>query len=389
MKPSARCRDVVLERLRIQNFRNIGQADLAWGAGLNLVVGGNGQGKTNLLEAIALLASGRSFRRVPAAVLRRHGQEGFYLHGEVESGGLRHRLEISARGAQQTVRLNGKGVTASSAMGRALAAVVLTPDAPALVRGAPEERRNHLDWILFCQEPSHAGVVRDYQTALRSRNHLLRSQCADGRQWDAWESRLAELGAQITWKRRRMLRLLEERLSPFLEAMALDPAGYRWQMRPPQAGSSEEWVAGEQTAVASGYQAALRKSRQSDQRAGCTSVGPHREDPLFLQNGRALARFGSRGQQKRFLLALKLAEAELLRARLGESPLLLLDDPTTELDREGIVRLMGLLAAGENQLFLATCTAEEIVGFTSRPVCCIRVEEGVFGSDGATCNTAW
>ncbi len=366
---------MVLERLRVQDFRNIALAALEWGGGLNLLVGGNGQGKTNLLEAIGLLASGRSFRRVPAAVLRRHGQAGFYLRGEVVCGGLQHRLEFSGAGAQQSVRLNGKGVASASAMGQVLAAVVLTPDAPALIRGAPEERRDYLDWILFCHERGYAGVVRDYHGALKARNHLLRTQCQDGRQFEAWEARLAVLGGEITWKRQQMLVRVSERLAVFLDALALDPVGYLWQMRLSVAGVGLEPGVAVESMVAA-YRAALVRSRSGDQRSGSTSVGPHRDDPVFLQGGRLLARFGSRGQQKRFLLALKLAEADLLRQRLGEAPLLLLDDPMTELDREGGERLMQVLAAGVNQIFLATCAAVELAGFSSRPVRCFAVEGG-------------
>ncbi|MEO5349459.1 MAG: DNA replication and repair protein RecF [Magnetococcus sp. YQC-3] len=361
-----------LERLRIQNFRNIAQASLEWGGGLNLLLGANGQGKTNLLEAIGLLASGRSFRRAPAAVLRRHGEGGFYLHGEVVSGGLPHRLEFAGLGRELSVKLNGKGVAAASAMGQVLAAVVLTPDAPALIRGAPEERRAYLDWIIFCHERAYAGVVRDYQVALRARNHLLRTQCQDDRQYAAWESRLAVLGAEIALKRRHMLRRVAARFAPFLDAMALDPEGYGWQIRE----EGELAAEGEDRVVA--YQAMWERSRPADRRSGSTSSGPHREDPQFLQNGRSLARFASRGQQKRFLLALKLAESDLLQERLGMPPLLLLDDPMTELDQEGSGRLLRILAEGANQVFLATCAAEGISWPPSRPFCRVEVAAGVF-----------
>ncbi|MBF0161890.1 MAG: DNA replication and repair protein RecF [Magnetococcales bacterium] len=362
-----------LERLRIRDFRNISQADLRWSDGLNLLLGDNGQGKSNLLEAIGLLASGRSFRRAPASLLRRHGQEGFHLHGEVISGGLTHHLEFASRSGQQMVRLNGKGVTTTSAMGQVLAAVVLTPDAPALIRGAPEARRDHLDWMLFCQRRGYAGLVRDYQSALRARNQLLRSQCRNGGEFDAWESRLAHLGGEMTRQRQQMLQQVEVALAPFLEAMALDPQGYRWHMRC--------------QVEPDDYATALVRSRPADQRSGCTSVGPHRDDPLFLYHGRALARFASRGQQKRFLLALKLAEARLLQERLGEAPLLLLDDPGTELDQEGAQCLMRVLAAGENQLFVATCAAAALPGFARRPVQRLQVVEGVFQSQESCATT--
>ena len=371
---------MILERLRIQDFRNISQATLTLSAGLNVLAGGNGQGKTNLLEAIGLLASGRSFRRTPPSAMRRHGQAGFYLSAEVHSKKLTHRLEFTTLGQQQAVRLNGKAMTTVSSMGQTLAVVVLTPDAPELIRGTPGERRDYLDWVIFCHDRSHAATARDYQSVLKTRNHLLRTQCQDARQFDAWEARLAILGTHITLKRRRLMRHMGERLRPFLQAMDLDPEAYVWQLkcqldRFPELASEAK---PSETAIETQYRTLLVQSRTVDQRTGSTSIGPHRDDPSFLQKGRPLARFASRGQQKRFLLALKLVEADLLKERLGEAPLLLLDDPSAELDQEAIPRLMNLLASGENQLFLATCAAEAISWPSARPVTLFKVAEGAF-----------
>lgn len=370
---------MILERLRIQDFRNISQASLAFCAGFNVLVGHNGQGKTNVLEAIGLLASGRSFRRAPPSAMRRHGQSGFRLQADVCSRELNHQLEFTAIGQQQAARLNGKPMAAVSSMGQALAAVVLTPDAPALVRGAPGERRDYLDWVIFCHDRSHASITRDYQTALKARNHLLRAQCQDARQFDAWEARLADLGARITLKRRVFIHRIAERLCSFLEAMELDPDGYVWHLNcqldrfPASSVSASD---PSETAAAQ-YRALLFQSRAVDQRTTTTSIGPHRDDPSFLQKGRPLARFGSRGQQKRFLLSLKLVEADLLKERLGEPPLLLLDDPTAELDPQGVSRLMNLMASGGHQLFLAICSPEGIAWPTVRPTTLFSVSNGV------------
>ena len=373
---------MILERLRIQDFRNIHQATLEFDSDLNVLVGDNGQGKTNLLEAIGLLASGRSFRRAPPGAMRRHGQAGFYLRAEVRSGELSHRLEFAALGRQQAAHVNGKAMTAASAMGQTLAVVVLTPDAPALIRGTPGERRDYLDWVIFCHDRRHANTYRDYQTALKARNHLLRSQCQDSRQFDAWEERLAVLGTGITLKRRWLLGEMGERLRLFLEAMALDADDHVWRLT----GQLDRFptVLSSETAMLAQYQTLLAQSRNVDQRTGSTSVGPHRDDPAFLQKGRPLARFGSRGQQKRFLLALKLVEADLLREKLGEPPLLLLDDPTAELDQEGISRLMKLLASGDNQLFLATCVAEAVAWQSTRSTIFFNVNKGMFNTTGMT-----
>ncbi|MBF0098679.1 MAG: DNA replication and repair protein RecF [Magnetococcales bacterium] len=362
-----------LERLRVQDFRNMVQADLACSPGINLLLGDNGHGKTNVLEAIGLLALGRSFRRAPALVMRRHGQGGFSLSAEVEKGGLHHQLTFTSQGAQQQVRLNGKGVASLSGLAQVLSAVVLTPDAPALIRGAPEERRNYLDWILFSHQRTYASVVRDYQTALRARNQLLRNQCQDGRQYEAWEESLAQLGARIYRERQHMMQRMAQCMADYLHALALDPHGYGWQLAGEKGeGQMEDGTGQRETA----YRQGLRQSRMADQRSGSTSVGPHRDDPHFVQGKRLLARFASRGQQKRFLLALKLAEAALLRARFGEAPLLLLDDPLTELDRDGMQRLLRLLAAGEQQLFIALCSEEEMTWPDPLVLRRFRVQEG-------------
>jgi DNA replication and repair protein RecF len=362
-----------LERLRVQDFRNMVQADLACSSGINLLLGDNGQGKTNVLEAIGVLAMGRSFRRAPALVMRRHGQGGFSLLAEVEKDGLRHQLTFTSQGAQQQVRLNGKGVASLSGLAQVLAAVVLTPDAPALIRGAPEERRNYLDWILFCHQRGYASVVRDYQTALRARNQLLRNQCQDGRQYEAWEESLAQLGARIYQERQQMMQRMALRMADYLQALALDPHGYGWQLAG-EKGESQQERGPSHWEIA--YRHGLRQSRMADQRSGSTSVGPHRDDPHFVQGKRLLARFASRGQQKRFLLALKLAEAALLQERLGVAPLFLLDDPLTELDRDGMQRLLQLLAAGEQQLFIALCSEEGMEWPDQVAIRRFRVQDG-------------
>ncbi|MBF0185689.1 MAG: DNA replication and repair protein RecF [Magnetococcales bacterium] len=362
-----------LERLQIRDFRNIAQAGLHWSPGWNLLLGENGQGKTNVLEAIGLLASGRSFRRATAQVMRRQGAAGFALQAEVVSGGLRHQLLFTAQGTQQQLQLNGKGVGSLSAMDQVVVAVVLTPDGPALVRGAPEERRNYLDWIIFSHQRSYANLVREYQTALRARNQLLRSQCSDGRQYEAWEEQLVALGAAIYQARQEMMQQVARRMAHFLEALALDPDGYGWQLAATE-GSGREAEADQPREAY--YRQALRYHRAADQRSGSTSIGPHRDDPQFWQGKRLLARFASRGQQKRFLLALKLTEADLLRERLRAAPLLLLDDPLTELDQDGSSRLLRVLSMGSLQIFIALCSTEGLAWPGERPLRRFQVQEG-------------
>ncbi len=350
---------MILSWLRMADFRNFKRCTLRFNPGLNLIRGENGQGKTNLLEAIGLLATGRSFRRVPPATMRRHEQPEFYLSGQSQAGGLQHRLGFHGQPHRLTAHLNGKPMSSVSALGRVLAAVILTPDVPSLIKGGPGERRDYLDWMAFSNDKAHAARVRNYQAALKARNRLLKTGRGNPREMDAWETRLANFGAEISQARRQAVQTLEERLPEPLAALDLDPEQFSWSLscqldRFKKNTHKQEGQKKPETDVER-YLALYMKNRDNDRHQGNTSIGPHRDDLLLHMSNRPLARYGSRGQQKRFLLALKLAEAQRLEETLGEPPLLLLDDPFTELDPEGIQRLLTFLATRERQLFLATC----------------------------------
>ena len=366
---------MTLEGLSLQDFRNIPRADLRFVSGLNLVTGTNGQGKTNLLEAVGVLASGRSFRHAPPGAMRRHDQPWFRLRADTRASGLQHRLDFLGQANRMAARLNGKPMTAASGMGRALAAVTLTPDGPALIRGAPGARRDYLDWVIFCADRSHAAIVRDHQTALKARNRLLKTGRLDPAEMDAWEQRLAQLGAAIAHRRQNGLQRLAQELPPFLDHLGLDPNRCTWRITNQQDRFDDP---PDPETMATRYQELLASSRQTDARSGFTSIGPHRDDLLFHLDTHPLSRYGSRGQQKRFLLALKLSEAALLKQTLGEPPLLLMDEPAAELDREGISHLTTLLAKIGNQLFLAACDAEEIPWPDTTPKALFPVAQGCF-----------
>ncbi|MBF0380541.1 MAG: DNA replication/repair protein RecF [Magnetococcales bacterium] len=363
-----------LESLRLHDFRNIGDATLEFSPGFNLIIGENGQGKSNLLEAIALLATGRSFRKATPGAMGYHGRPGYRLKGITQAMGLTHKLEFSGEKQRQTARLNGKAMSLASAMGQVLAAVVSTPDSPGLVQGGPGERRDYLDWVVFSAIRQHAATARDYHGALKARNKLLKTGCMDGQQLSAWEEQLATLGATITYRRRRVVKKIVEQIPHYLEALALDPERFMLRL---SCQLDRYKDAEKESDLAIHYRQMLKKSRGSDQRTGATSIGPHRDDMPFLIDGRLLARFGSRGQRKRFILALKLTEASLLQESVGEAPLFLLDDPVAELDREGIERLVKLLCLQKQQIFLTACNTGEIPRL-EEPSTTFLVADGAF-----------
>lgn len=340
---------MVLNWLRLVDFRNITQATLQFHPELNLVIGDNGQGKSNLLEAVGLLATGRSFRRAPPETMRRQGGDGFRLQGEIRSYGLLHRLDFQGMGNRQTAQLNGKSVGLASTMDRVLAAVLLTPDSPDLIHDGPGERRDFLDWVVYSSHRRHAATVRDYQSALKARNRLLKEKCLNPGEMDAWEDRLAVLGARIVVSRRRWLAKIQETVPPLLDEMGLDHRLFQITYANPL---DQDDARMEENELAHRYRTGLEGHRPYDHRTHNTSIGPHRDDIRFLIANRPLARFGSRGQKKRFVLAVKLAELKLMQDTLNARPLLLLDDPASELDDDGVARLLRLVQRQGQQLLI-------------------------------------
>ncbi|NGZ05726.1 MAG: DNA replication/repair protein RecF [Magnetococcales bacterium] len=347
-----------LEWLRLHDFRNVRAAELTFAPGLNRITGENGQGKSNLLEAIGLLASGRSFRRATAGQMRRWEQTAFRVSGAVHTQGWQRQLDVEGGSGRQVVRLDGKPVVSVTRMERVLVTVILTPETPQLVRGGPAERRAFLDWVIFGADRRHGIESADYQTALRSRLHLLKQGCRSEPELEVWEWSLARLGARIASRRHRAVGHLMRMLPPILEQLGVDPEQCTMRL----SGDLERWFQQDvgMEEVAMQMRTALARGRERDRVTGTTSVGPQRDDLELCLSGHPVARFGSRGQQQRLAFALKLAEAAWLEELLGEPLVMLLDDPVAELDRAGAHGLMTVLSASGRQLFVASREAGEI-----------------------------
>ncbi|MEO5347446.1 MAG: DNA replication and repair protein RecF [Magnetococcus sp. YQC-9] len=366
---------MLLDWLRLKDFRNISAAHLRFSPGLNRIIGANGQGKSNLLEAVVLLANGRSYRKASAAMMRRWEQPWFRVSGEVRSGGMRRAMDVIGEPGRQVFKLDDKPVESVSGMERVLVAVVITSETLLLVRGAPAERRAFLDWVIFSADRRHGVESREYHLALRARQQLLRGT-NDPRELDAWEAQLARLGMRIGQRRQWAMMQISRVLPDYLERLGLDPRVCEARL----VGESALLCAREESgSVERGLREAFLRARARDRETGQSGAGPQRDDLELRLADHLVSRYGSRGQQQRFAMALKLAEAGWLEEVSGESPLMILDDPAAELDDEGTRALMRLLAGLGRQMFVAAPQEEGIdwpggkeegVGF--------RVEAGKF-----------
>lgn len=349
-----------IRSLSLHGFRSYEQLELALPDGPQVIVGRNAAGKTNLVEAMVLLSSGRSHRSTADPEMVRWGSEFARVAGQVEQDGRREELEIvihargAAAAARKRVRVNGVNRRAS-ALAPILRSVLFAPEDMLLIVGSPALRRNLLDDIVAQREPTAAAVMSTYARALTQRNSLLRrirEEEASQDELPYWDAAILENGGHILeWRAATLLALAEPLARAHHEIAPAEPRlalRYISNVVPLPSESRREAL-----------QRRLDETREKEVWNGSTLVGPHRDDLAFWADERDLALFASRGQQRTAILALKLAELDLLTDLDGHPPLLLLDDVFSELDPERrghLVRRIGELP----QAIVTTTTADDL-----------------------------
>jgi DNA replication and repair protein RecF len=318
--------------LGLTDFRCYSNVTVRLASGTTVIVGGNGEGKTSVLEAIAWSATGHSFRNVPDAALVREGADRAVVRIESERDGRPQLLEaeINAVGRNR-LQLNRQRVTRLKALSEFLRVTVFTPDDLDLVKGGPSGRRRYLDDLLVATRPRYDAVRSDYERVLRQRNALLRGGVRD----DSTRTTLAVLDDQLV---RVGSELTEGRLGLVAELGPAADAGYATVAgESPAVGASyeTEWADGPVDAgvdVARGLREELAAKQRRELERGLTLVGPHRDD-WHLRLGSLDARqHASQGEQRTLALALRLAGHRVVTAAVGAPPVLLLDDVFSELD---------------------------------------------------------
>jgi DNA replication and repair protein RecF len=334
---------VVLTSLALRDFRNLARIDLVVPSAGVVVIGENGQGKTNLLEAIYYLHLLRSVRGARDVDVVRFGAPGFHIAART-GGGPHHELSagFERQGRRKRVKIDGaEPARLSDALG-ALPCVLFSPADVDLVAGAPTSRRRYLDILLALTSRPYLAALQRYRSALAQRNAALRDAMRNAgtkteQRVAVWEAPLAEHGA-VLWRER--VTWVEQTTERFAELCASigeqSPVAMRYA-------TSLEPASADVQVVAHALAASLEQKRGLDMRRGLTHAGPHRDDLVLTLDGRELRAFGSAGQQRTSAIALRLLEAETLRSRLGAAPLFLLDDPFAELDVRRSANILELL----------------------------------------------
>lgn len=346
-----------IHALEARQFRNLDQVLIEPHPRFNVLSGDNGQGKTNVLEAIYLLGTLRSFRATKTEELVRFGAERALVRARVEKLGTQRLLEVQLSPGHKSARVDGKGARAGDYFG-GFNVVLFAPEDLRLPKGPPAGRRRFLDRAVWNAHPAYLGEVQTYERVLKSRNAVLRdgglgprpkAGAASGESYgdevlEVYDEQLARAAVPIVTRRRALVDELRPRVRAAFErvtqtGMALELA-YETALAPDD--------------IAGSLRARLLGERRRDLARGATSSGPHVDDLTLVLDGRPARLYASQGQLRALVLALKIAEIEFLRAKLGDAPVLLLDDVSSELDPTRNAQLFDFLRSVPCQAFITT-----------------------------------
>lgn len=399
---------MIVEQLSLVDFRNYAVADVSLAAGANVFVGRNGQGKTNLAEAIGYFATLGSHRVSQDAPMVRDGADAAIVRMRLAYGERRVLLETQLnRSGSNRARVNGAAVKTAE-LPRYAQVVLFAPEDLQIVRSDPSARRRFADQLLIQRAPRMAGVLADYDRVLKQRTALLKSARARGIRGDAlstlevWDDKLVQLGTEVI---RARLVLAADLAGPVAEAYAaIAGADHRpeldWLLSIDggDAGAADDELDGREPAspsaalgglsgsvrekdqITAAFRAALAAKRPLELDRGLTLVGPHRDDLVLRVRGLPVKGYASHGESWSVALALRLASAQLLRAQsqLGD-PVLILDDVFAELDTDRRARLAGLVEGYEQVVVTAAVEEDVPVALRARTV---RVVAGTIVEDG-------
>lgn len=383
---------MIVEHLNLVDFRNYATADLALHRGPNVLVGSNGQGKTNLAEAIVFLATLGSHRVSSDAPMVKDAAEFAVIRARLAHGERKVLVEVQLnRQGSNKARINGSP-SKTNELPRYAHVVLFAPEDLQIVRGDPSSRRRFADQMLIQRTPRMAGVIADYERVLRQRTALLKSARARGVRGeglstlDVWDDKLIALGSEIIHAR---IRLAADLQGPVADAYAaIAGADHRPQLewalsvRGADPEDDDDEPGAEPDArgeIADQFRVALQAKRAKEIERGLTLVGPHRDDLILRVRDLPVKGYASHGESWSVALALRLASAELLRAESpAGDPVLILDDVFAELDADRRQRLAAL-TAGYEQVIVTAAVEADIPEPLHRHV--VRISAGTISDD--------
>lgn len=338
--------------IALSRFRNLRELSMEPDPSVNVIYGDNGQGKTNLIESVWLLSGARSFRGAKDADLISFGESGARIRASFRKDGRLQQAELRF-GGRKSAFLNEIPLESAARLAGELCAVVFSPSHLSLVKDGPAERRRFLDTSICQITPRYIDTLAAFSRVLQQRNTLLKDISYAGSLLDTldiWDEKFCSLAASVSWARERYALRLGGAAREIYEGISMSREAFEAVYRRNGVGP-ERYQGPEQLREA--YRQALSRARGEDLRCGVTTVGPHRDDLEILLDEKSARSFGSQGQQRSSVLALKLGEARCMGEILREAPVILLDDVMSELDSGRREYLLNHLAG--SQIFITCC----------------------------------
>lgn len=333
-----------VKELKLEGFRNYESEIFSFSCGTNMIYGNNAQGKTNALEAVYLFSIGKSFRTQQDKELIRFSEEQMRISVLFENAVRENEIEfVLRRDRKKQIKINGVPIQKMGELIGLFTVVLFSPDELNLTKGSPNARRRFLDIAVSQMRPKYYHILRRYNKVLEQRNNLIRKiKFSDDESLKStlavWNEKLADYGMMVIMYRKNFV----ESLRAFSERIHYEISGEKFEIRYKTAFENKEQ-----------FLEKLNRSLQKEIEQGFTLYGPHRDDLDIETDGRDIKTYGSQGQHRSAVLALKLAQADMIYEDSGEYPVLLLDDIMSELDSE---RRAYLAAKIKNKQVIITCT---------------------------------
>jgi DNA replication and repair protein RecF len=327
-----------IERIRIENLRNIAYADVSPHKKLNIIFGSNGAGKTTLLESIYLLARARSFRQKKTGRLIREGSEKLNLFTIIQTEtNIRHKIGLQKNSKCTTIKKDGETIKKLSKLAKSIPLTIITPNIQRIIEEDPQQRRRLLNWGLFHVEPKYGDLANRYKKILLQRNNALRGSAE---QLNVWNKQLVNIGEEID----RIMVEYCEKWNKTLNGLVDNT-----QLIEPISLYLKKGWREEETFIE-----ALDRTGKIDRERGFTSCGPHRSDIKLIQNEKQIKNVFSRGEAKITAILLLLSQTKMLLEYSGELPILLADDMHAELDNNRYNAIIALIEELQLQSFIST-----------------------------------
>ncbi len=367
------------KRLALKNFRNIGQQSIVFNEGLNVLRGQNGQGKTNLVEALSFMTQARSFRTHQISDMIQKNTKGFFLEAEITNQNLDHNVSIFVGETQRKITLNNK-LTSAAHLKKKFRSILFSPESLLIVKEAPQKRRDLLDALCLTLYPQFSVWDSQYRRLIKQKNTVLKILKDEKAQDHSTiqlnqllTEQLLKIGAKITSARLKAYKVIEPiLLKEFLNIMDEHYGNIRIKYEI----SGQFFENENESQILNAMYKRWVELNDREVASGACLVGPHKHEIHFIFNDQDARFFCSQGQQRAIILAFKMAHTKLHYGAHNEYPIILLDDVLSELDREKQLRFVNYLLSTEAQIFLTTTDATVIPEIAEKTV--FEVKEGCF-----------